>query len=155
MGTTSLIKLWKILNPLGGMLRTKVQNGIYSNKEFHEILERERSRIDRNGHSFSLIIFDVGNTEENGAYSKRLVKTLHSRGLRVTDEIGWFDKRHIGVVLHNIGTWGVKNFIDNIRETIDGEYRFPDCEVYVYPSDDSEDMYSEDVSSEEYGHPFR
>ena len=130
----------KLLNPYRNLRKMKVLEGIHSCWEFRMILERERSRVDRNNQSFSVAVFNIANAEVSEDYSKDLVDVLHYRRLRLPDEIGWFDKQRIGVLLHNTGSEGAWSFINNIQGTLPAKYHPLDCRVYVYPIDDLEKM---------------
>ena len=115
------------------------KNSIYSCKEFRVIIERERKRANRNGcYGFSLVVFEAENAEANGSCSKRLINVLHCRRLRASDEIGWFDRKRIGVLLHGTGKEGAWQFISHIRDAFPATYHPPDCKVYIYPFEFSE-----------------
>ena len=113
-------------------------DGIHSCKEFSMIVERERARVDRNNQAFAVVVFNIGNAEVNGDYSKDLIDVLHYRELRLPDEIGWFGKQQIGILLHNTGREGAWRFINNVQGAFPAKYHPLDCKVYVYPVDDFE-----------------
>ncbi len=83
------------------------------------------------------MIFDIENVVES-VPPDYLVQIVLSRRLRLTDGIGWFDKRNIGILLHNTGAEGAWSFSNKIREIITAEGPPPDCSVYSYPSDNLE-----------------
>lgn len=126
----------KFLNPFRILRRMKVLDGIYSCSKFSMMLERECSRVDRNNRCFAVVAFNIGNAEVNRDYSNALIDVLYYRRLRLPDEIGWFDKHRIGILLHNTGREGAWCFINNIQEAFPAKYHPLDCKVYVYPGDD-------------------
>lgn len=129
---------WKFLNPYRNLRKMKVLDGIHSCKEFRMIIERERTRVDRDNLGFALVVFNIGNAEANGNYSINLINVLHYRRLRLPDEIGWFDKQRIGVLLYNTGKEGAWRFVNNIQGTFPAKYHPLDSKVYIYPVDDFE-----------------
>ncbi len=111
----------------------KLLDGIYPCGEFRKIIERERMRSDREGQRFSIVVFDIENAKNNIGSAKHLIDTLQHRRLRLTDDIGWFDNKSIGVLLHNTGEDGSLNFIDDVKDLFSTNYCIPDHAVYIYP----------------------
>ncbi|TKJ33541.1 MAG: hypothetical protein CEE38_20500 [Planctomycetes bacterium B3_Pla] len=93
----------------------------------------EQARVDRNQHAFSLVLFNTGDLEANGAAAQSLVRSLASR-IRATDKIGWFDRHRIGVLLPYTLRDGAQKFVDDIREVIGEEALPPGYAIYTYPS---------------------
>jgi hypothetical protein len=77
---------------------SRALDGIRSAEEFRTILNRERGRVNRNGHTFSVVVFDLLDESKDSMCARRLADVLSVR-IRATDEIGWFDERCIGVIL--------------------------------------------------------
>jgi hypothetical protein len=111
---------------------------ICSVHKFHLAVQRECARADRNKQGFSLVVFDVG--EQRGADSlvEKLLISLQKR-LRSTDEMGWFDKNFIGIILY---ATPIKEdalvFSHNIWHSLKistTEKNYPKCSVYSYPID--------------------
>ena len=111
------------------------QHAIYTTEEFTEVLERERERADRNKHNFSLVVFDMGPAEANRASARRLVRTI-SRRVRNIDEVGWYDKLRIGVVMPYTSAEGAWELADDICQSIGATMPPPVCAVYTYPTED-------------------
>jgi hypothetical protein len=107
--------------------------GIHSTQEFSAILVRERARANRNGHEFSLVVFDPGRAQPNSAYTRWLAQVLMQR-VRATDEIGWFDDCHIGLVLPYTGPESALKVADDVRQIISAVAVSPRYTVYSYPS---------------------
>lgn len=123
----------KFFNPFVHLRPAKALSRIHSAERFRAILERERARSDRNGHQFSLIAFDVGNPEADGAYVQHLTHVLTGR-IRSTDEAGWLDNRRIGVLLPYTSADGSWRLADDICQVISDKASPPECTVYTYPS---------------------
>ncbi len=105
-------------------------------KKFHLAIQRECARADRNGHGFSLIIFDIGDVGEHSEIAQQLIEILEKR-LRLTDEAGWFGKRYIGVLLYGTplkeGAWRFANDVWDMMSKYTSQP--PQCTVYSYPAD--------------------
>ena len=97
----------KNLNPL---------RGIYSITEMQRVLLRERGRVDRNGHEFSLLILDIHHEQDNKISNKKLFRTLRYR-LRSIDEVGWFSENQISIVLLYTSN---KNAMRVAKDILDG-----------------------------------
>jgi GGDEF domain-containing protein len=106
--------------------------GIYSAKEFRAILERERARANRNGHKFSLLVFDLAGSEEDIARAQRLVNELKRR-VRAIDEIGWFEERRMGIVLPYTAPDGAWKLAADICQMISTKALPPKYTVYTFP----------------------
>lgn len=97
---------------------------IRSREEFHSDLLRERAGSDRNGHGFSLLVFD-------GETVKDFVHTLNRR-TRQIDQVGWLDWR-VGVLLPYTTMDGAKTLTQDIRRELGPS--MPKCTIYTYPGD--------------------
>lgn len=102
--------------------------------EFSAAIRLEQARLDRNEHAFSLVVFEAGDPNANAAVTQALVRSLSSR-IRSTDEIGWFDDCHIGVLLPYTSRDGAQKFVDDISGAIGGGTLPPQYTIYSYPSD--------------------
>jgi len=80
---------------------------------FHAMLAKERARVDRNNHVFSLVSFEVG-PQDSGIDSILSFVQQLKKQIRITDEIGWLDNHSIGVLLFNNLGAEAKLFIDKI-----------------------------------------
>ena len=126
--------------------------GIHSAERFWSILEFEQARSNRNGHQFSLVVFDTGNSGADNVGRRRLACLLTSR-IRSIDEAGWLDGERIGVLLPYTSAAGAWRLADDVCKTINGEVSPPDCAVYTYPSvwfpdnnGHSDQLYFRDIS---------
>ncbi len=90
--------------------------GILRRFEFQRLLDRERCRSDRNAHPFSLVLFDIEGKE--AADLRRLCHLLASR-IRLTDDVGWFNDDHIGVLLPDTPAAGAWAFVTDLRRSLE------------------------------------
>lgn len=118
---------WKKMNFF--TLNTKNCRSIYSIQEFREIINYERTRADRHGSVFSVIVFNV----EEKKKEKRFIKEIMSR-IRLVDHIGWYDKKNIAVLLPETGVEGARAMGNKITENMKAFYEtISSSTVYTYP----------------------
>ena len=122
--------------------------GIYSPALTENILHYERSRADREGGCFSLVLFKVS---ESDARNSRLVNILKN-GTRFIDHLGWYDKNSICVILTATGLEGAHLFVEKINSGIEMHYnngRRPvyTYELFSYPSMDGKRKLKEESSA--------
>jgi lipopolysaccharide/colanic/teichoic acid biosynthesis glycosyltransferase len=113
--------------------QTSVLESVRSTDQLQEILKRECARVDRNGQEFSFVVFDIRLTGEDDASLQHLLHTIIHR-VRSTDEIGWFDTWHVGVVLSDTSADKAWKVTDDICQKIGRKASPPTCVVYSYPS---------------------
>jgi lipopolysaccharide/colanic/teichoic acid biosynthesis glycosyltransferase len=106
---------------------------IQSKESFHASVIRERQRVDRNQHLFSLLLFTVGKQNSNGVIAQQLAHLIAER-IRSTDEAGWFDNKHIGVILPYTCADGAYKLAEEICKEFDSEAMVPEYTVHIYPS---------------------
>ena len=84
-------------------------------EEFHRVLDRERARADRASTGFSLVVVDG-----TGAPASRVhaaLDVLKGRR-RLTDDIGWFGRKAVGVLLPETGTAGAYAYLDHLHSQL-------------------------------------
>lgn len=118
--------------------RVKAFSIIQSKESFRASVIRERQRVDRNQHLFSLLLFTVGKQNSNSAIAQQLAHLLAER-IRSTDEAGWFDNKHIGVILPHTGADGAYKLANEICKAFNPKAKVPEYAVYTYPSNRSSD----------------
>lgn len=106
---------------------------INSVEDFKAILRRERARADRGNKKFSLIIFEVKDLEENESLIRYIINMLSSR-VRLSDVMGWFDEKSIGILLPDTTQEGAQKLADEIRKKVALTISSPACNVFMYPS---------------------
>lgn len=98
------------------------------------MIQRETARADRTGHEFSLVLFRVKSTRRFSISTQRLVKTVMNR-IRNTDEMGWFDDKHLCAMLPDTGAAGAWRFAEDVCDLIASRAPRPIFVVYSYPTD--------------------
>ena len=112
-----------------------LQNGrcIYADKEFVNLVSRERARVDRGGNGFSVVIFYLENREQHPDLFKMLIKVI-SRRIRVTDEIGRVDKKSVGVLLLDVSARDALRLASEIQEALHHTSLAIGYRIVNYPS---------------------
>jgi lipopolysaccharide/colanic/teichoic acid biosynthesis glycosyltransferase len=106
---------------------------IYTEKEFHAFLSRERFRVTRNSHVFSIAYFQL--KDRNDTKSTNLFIKLLKKEIRSTDELGWFDGKAIGVFLYNTTKDGASYFVEKVNANTTMQHNLLQSKVYTYPSE--------------------
>jgi lipopolysaccharide/colanic/teichoic acid biosynthesis glycosyltransferase len=96
-------------------------------------IQRESARADRSGGEFALVLFRVRNRDRSSLSTMRLAKTLLGR-IRATDDIGWYDEDHLGVLLPDTSATGGWRFADAVCGLASQRMHRPLCTVYSYPT---------------------
>jgi lipopolysaccharide/colanic/teichoic acid biosynthesis glycosyltransferase len=109
-----------------------IADKILSKELFRRVLERERARADRYGGGFSLTVFDV-NESDNPKINEHYLSEIISKRLRPTDEVGWFEKARVGIVLPNTTPWGARKLSEDICQKIANTRKPPVFRIYTYP----------------------
>jgi len=104
---------------------------IQSKEVFYKALEKERSRTDRGGFPFALIIFGLKGIKRKSR--EKLQQKVCAR-IRLTDEAGWIDRDSIGFLLYNSDEKIAWKIAGEILKAVPGNEPIPDCRVYPYPS---------------------
>lgn len=120
---------------LADVFKNGSEQDIYSELDFFKILERERERANRNNHSFSLIVFDLGFFLISKSGTKKLIKKISHR-MRKIDEIGWYSHRQIGILLPYTTSQGAGEFIESLKNLLGNRMQKISCTVYCYPADE-------------------
>jgi lipopolysaccharide/colanic/teichoic acid biosynthesis glycosyltransferase len=107
-------------------------NGLYSAEEFRAIIERERARADRNGSKFSLVVFDMADTDTDQTVEYHLTALISHR-VRSTDEVGWIDRRRIGIQLPDTSAEGARQLAYEISQEIVIRKSLLTFKIYTYP----------------------
>ncbi len=132
----SLFSLQKLLKPLLGRQGNAAASlGVHDGPSFRVLLDKERSRSERNGTCFSLILFQVEDREG-------LIETLGQR-LRATDETGLLQD-HIGVILPGTDAGGASLLAEDVCQELELESRGDAYTVFQYPDVEPPDLAEKD-----------
>ena len=135
------MRVSKIINKLAwpiGALKYKGLKGINSRKEFYKIIEHERERANRNNHQVSLVVFNLESFPDNGKESKQLIKNILKEKRKI-DELGWYQKHRVGVILPYTPSHGARKFSVRLSRTLN--FIMPDsfCYLFTYPLEERTD----------------
>ena len=103
---------------------------IHSRRNIDAILHRECARCERNGHEFCVVVVWPA---DNGAPRQlsRLARLLCHR-TRASDEVGWFEKGRLCVVLPDTSEDGAMSFVRDFSQTANQIGLSPICNVLGY-----------------------
>ncbi len=128
------ITQWKgLYKPPVGLRQAQGLSSIHSAGQFHAILEREKARVERNAHQFSLVLFEVSKAGQNVSQMRYLTHSLANR-MRWTDEVGWFGDERIGVILPDTSAVGAERLAESVCEAVTAKSSPPEYTIYTYPS---------------------
>lgn len=138
---------WKRGKKLNKRDYKKLHAGFHSEEIFKQILVRECIRCDRNGHRFSLVIFEV--EEKTQEAFEILVKILRNRHARLCDEFGWYHEQQIAVILCYTDRQSALVYAEDIRGKVSSEGQSIKFAIYEYP-DNWQEIYSESRSFQKH-----
>jgi lipopolysaccharide/colanic/teichoic acid biosynthesis glycosyltransferase len=96
-------------------------------------VQRETARADRNGAQFALVLFRARNKDQQSLSTVRLAKTILRR-VRATDDVGWYDDRHLAALLPDTAPTGAWRFAEQVCTLVSVKAPRPLCSVYSYPT---------------------
>ena len=123
-----------LLNPIRWFRRNTAFHKIHPSERFRDLIERERSRTDRTGIRFSLVVFKHKGRKRDTYRSLSHLAGLLTARARTSDEIGWFDRTSLGILLIGAGEAGASEFGRKVAASLPEEVAAPMISVYVYPS---------------------
>ena len=124
-------------------------NNIKSKKYFYKVIEHERERANRNNHQVSLVIFNLESFPNDSKAIKQLIENIIQEK-RIIDEIGWFKKLSVGVILPYTSSHGAREFIVRLRHTLNFIIADPFCYLFTYPFEDNSNY---DTERKDYDAP--
>jgi hypothetical protein len=139
-----LSQLTSKIRQLTDALKIGSKKEIYSEKDFVQILERERERANRNNHSFSLVVFDLRFFHPFPSATNKLIKKITFRMRRI-DEIGWYRQRQIGIILPYTNFQGAGRFVESLNNLIGFTMPIVNCTIFTYPDDKRKKNIEEDL----------
>ena len=108
--------------------------GLDTVDRFRDAIDRECARADHWEQSLALLSLGVTDGRRGEKTLQQLARIL-SRRMRLSDDAGWLDSRHIGILMPNTPGWGAWTLADEICLEFPDSLPLPQCKVYCYPSD--------------------
>lgn len=106
--------------------------GVVSTTELEREFERERARVDRNSHCFSVAVFLQEERDDEAL--AQLARILSER-CRTPDLVGRLDQGRLAALLPDTGSDGAWIFADDVtRQLAELNLKF-DCLVHTYPAE--------------------
>ena len=124
----------KLISPLYWFRRNAVFHGIHPIDRFRDLIDRERSRADRTGVRFSIVIFRLVARKRDTYHTLYHLVGLLTSNTRTSDEIGWFDKTSLGAILIGAGEAGAAEFGRKVTASLPDGVAVPEVSVYLYPN---------------------
>ncbi len=123
---------WTLVASEVGSRIDRRRAGIYPAEVFKALLNHERSRADREGSRFSLVVLDVAGLSQNGDGVRMVTKNIQGE-MRSIDEAGWLDANSIGILLPATGSEGGRKFAVRLLGSLPGAASRVPWAVYTYP----------------------
>jgi hypothetical protein len=130
----SLFKRRKAFSSTTETFNKKAVGQICSKEEFIRIIANERARAERNDHCFSLILFDTAAIGLNPGTIGPFTQKIRHR-IRQVDQIGWYDRQRIGLILPYTSNVGACQLAAHICSDVEMSYSPSICHVNTYPLD--------------------
>lgn len=116
--------------------------GALPQRDFAQVLRRERDRADRTEDVVTLVTLDLRESHRgNSAFGQTLARILAGR-LRSTDDAGWLEDSRLGLVLPHTPEEGAWSLVHALRTTLErdsGRFELPGFAVYAYSGRDGRD----------------
>lgn len=134
------MRVSKLINKIAwpiNALKYKGIKGINTRKEFYKIIGHERERANRNNHQVSLVVFNLESFPDNGKESKQLIRNIIKEKRKI-DELGWYKKHRVGVILPYTSSHGARKFSVRLSRTLN--FIMPDsfCYLFTYPLEEKD-----------------
>jgi lipopolysaccharide/colanic/teichoic acid biosynthesis glycosyltransferase len=123
---------WTVATGAEGNGHGRWPAGMHPPAIFQALLRHERSRSDRDGSEFSLVVFDVTGMQPGDRRIHQIARTIHEK-MRSIDEVGWLDRQSIGVLLPVTSAEGGQGFAHRLSESIPVPPPPVLWTVYTYP----------------------
>jgi len=124
-----------------GTIFKRTVRTLLSAEQLNQAIMRESARVDRRGGgTLSLVLFrlppSAGRRSRRRRMSisaVRLARTILQR-IRVTDDVGWFDEQHLGVLLPDTPPAGAWRLAQEVCHIVARRGPRPLCTMYTYPA---------------------
>ncbi|MEJ5377799.1 MAG: sugar transferase [bacterium] len=104
---------------------TQSPKAVCGRENFLQRLREERSRCDRNGHCFSLLLISLEQAMGSGVELGFLVQALRnfSRTTRLSDVLGWYGEAELGLLLPDTTEQEAQKVLERLRGFLAGMER--------------------------------
>ena len=109
-------------------LSSKRPRSVISEREFREVVEREKARAERYGSPLSIVEFRHARHAANDRVVRRVGRAL-SRRLRATDRVGWMRTGSIAAVLPDTDRTGAAKLASELEQRV--RRRYPSISVAI------------------------
>ena len=123
-------KMRRLLHLFGTKENSTVD--ISTKKIFCQQLKIERSRTHRNGHGFSVVVFNLRELRLKKKNVVRMIDTINSQ-IHDYDHIGWYGRKKIGVILPYTSSKEAKEFFKNIMDSFNNVRQASKYTLVTYP----------------------
>ena len=106
---------------------------INSKKDFYTNVERERARSDRTGDDFSIIIFNLKKVSPRSDLSIQAIADSIGEKIHCYDDIGWFGKNKLGVLLPQTNYEDAKKLATTISDSVINGKLTCEHSILTYP----------------------
>ena len=106
---------------------------LQTHSDMKKIILRERARSDRHNHEFSIIVIEIERFDQENGVIDHIIQFLNSR-LRMIDEIGWYDKNQIAIVLPYTTSENAVQVAEDVTKNINSDVPVHLSKILSYPS---------------------
>lgn len=111
---------------------------LLSPEQMNLAMARESARVDRKGEgALSMVLFRIPESERKSLSAVRLARTILKR-IRVTDDIGWFDAEHLGLLLPETAPAGAWALAQKVCDAVAKHGSQPLITMYTYPAEEDQ-----------------
>jgi PleD family two-component response regulator len=103
------------------------------NNEFLQLIEQERARVNRNGSNFTLVLLQLSDgLNDDKEVQSNVLHTIRQR-IRTIDQVGYYDKGHIGLLLPQTSRDGATKMVGDLWRNEKFVANFSSYRLYCYP----------------------
>lgn len=136
--TIHFSKLMEVISArLPGSQSVKIER-VFPVDDFQRIVSIERCRVNRNGGSFALIVFNLEKSQFKNHLLLKLAKGIQDRA-RISDQLGWYDHGRLALMLPETSARGAQTFIADLYTQNKNGMPKPLVDLYTYPLSKSKD----------------
>ncbi|MHC4823527.1 MAG: sugar transferase [Planctomycetota bacterium] len=135
----------KPLAPFGNLIKSERYRQPLETPVFFRTLAREKGRAERTGEPLTLIVLGITDSFEE---DREVLLDFLQKRLRLTDELGWMDENHLGVLLPATTGYEARIVAGSIGVAMGAARERFSCIVYSDSPGSPEDLGSEEEDVE-------